>query len=66
MSNEQLFTAIAKCGTCNKIIGQAENVTEDEKFSTERAAPLNCFCEDKEHNSLSDVNWNLNIEWIKQ
>jgi hypothetical protein len=60
------FTCIAKCGTCGSVMNTAHGVPEEDKGQVTMSAPMVAFCEVRSHNSLSDVNWNLKLEWVEE
>lgn len=66
MTAMKTFTCVARCGTCGAVMNTAHGVPEDAKGQVTMSAPLVSFCEVRSHNSLSDVNWNLKLEWTEE
>ncbi len=60
------FTCIARCGTCKAELNRATGVPEADKGQVTLSAPLMAICKQRSHNSLSDVNWNVKLEWIEE
>ena len=58
------WTAIARCGTCGEEINRAEHVPTEDKARVGLASPLVGFCPTRSHNTLSDINFNVRVEWI--
>ena len=65
MTTAKTFTCVAKCGTCGSVMNTAHGVPEEAKGQVTMSAPMVAFCEVSGHNSLSDVNWNLKLEWTE-
>lgn len=64
---EQLWTYIVRCGTCGAECNRAEHVPEGKRFKVELSAPMMAFCKVEErHNTLSDLNYNYNAEWVAE
>lgn len=66
MTTAKTFTCTAKCGTCGAVMNTAHGVPEEAKGQVTMSAPMVAFCEVAAHNSLSDVNWNLKLEWTEE
>lgn len=64
--SEKLFSAIAKCGVCKAELNRAENVPESQKSRVEIGAPMIAICDTSYHNTFSDLNLKVEIEWIEQ
>jgi hypothetical protein len=62
----ELWTGIARCGTCKKEINRAQHVPESDKTKVNVSAPLAAICDVRSHNTGSDYNLNFEIEWIKE
>lgn len=62
----KIYTAIARCSTCKKELNRAENVPENKRGHIEMTAPLMAVCDVKEHNTFSDLNLSVEIEWLEQ
>ena len=59
------WTCIARCSTCKKVLNTAKGVPEDKKGQVEMSAPLAARgC--KEHDTLSDLNYHFDLEWIEE
>jgi hypothetical protein len=64
--SEKLLTCIATCEVCGQEIGRAEHVPERQKSIVMMSAPLNCFCPIEEHNTYSDCNIGVQLEWKEE
>ena len=62
----KIYTCIARCSTCKKELNRAENVPEDQKSKVIISAPLIAVCDDKSHNTMSDLNLRIELEWLEQ
>lgn len=63
---EALWTCVARCKVCKKELNRAEHVPESRKFMTEMSAPLAAICDVKGHNTFSDCNIGVELEWTKE
>lgn len=61
-----LWTCIARCSTCDKILNTAEHVPEDSKSMVTVTAPVMALCDVREHNSMSDLNLRVKLEWKEE
>lgn len=61
-----LWTAIATCEECGRELNRAEHVPEPEKGRVALSAPLVCICPEKHHNTLSDLNLRVRLEWVEE
>lgn len=64
--SDQLWTAIARCKVCKKELNRAESVPENRKAEVEISAPLMAICDERDHNTFSDCNIGVDLEWIKE
>jgi hypothetical protein len=64
--SEPLFTCIATCQVCNRELNRAEHVPESKKGHVIMTAPMACVCPEKHHNTLSDCNIGVKLEWIEE
>lgn len=62
---EKLWTCVARCQVCGRELNRACGVPESAKASVAIGAPLNCICPVKGHNTLSDCNIGVELEWIE-
>jgi hypothetical protein len=63
---EKLWTCIARCGVCKKQIGLAEHVPDSRQTMVMMSASLNCLCDVREHNTYSDCNIGVELEWVEE
>lgn len=61
-----LWTCVARCQVCGKELNRAVGVPEDEKTKVIVSAPLVAICGERHHNTLSDCNIGVDLEWIEQ
>lgn len=61
-----LWTCIATCQVCGREVNRAVHVPAAEKSTVELSAPLVALCPEKHHNSLSDVNFGVRLEWVPE
>lgn len=61
-----LWTCIATCQVCGVELNRAEHVPENYKTRVSIAAPLLCICKVRHHNTLSDCNIGVKLEWIQE
>lgn len=66
METEKLWTAVAKCSTCKKELNRAEHVPESQKTKVIISAPLMAVCDVRDHNTTSDLNLRVDLEWIEE
>lgn len=66
MSEEKLWKATAKCQVCDAVLNTALHVPEHEKGGVGMSAPLVAICDVKDHNTLSDCNIGVKIEWEEE
>jgi hypothetical protein len=64
--SEKLWTCVARCQVCKKELNRATHVPEREKGRVCISAPMVAICEVKEHNTLSDCNIGVVLEWIEE
>ena len=66
--NEQknLWTCIARCQVCKKELNRALHVPEYKKVQVTISAPLVAICDCKNHNTISDCNIGVDLEWVKE
>lgn len=65
MSNKR-WTCIATCGDCGQELNRAEHVPESSKLMVGLSAPLVCICDNPKHNTFSDCNLRVELEWIEE
>jgi hypothetical protein len=63
---ERLWTTIARCGVCGKELNRAEHVPESERTMVTLAAPFVALCDVPAHNTFSDLNWKVRLEWVDE
>jgi hypothetical protein len=63
---EKLWTCIAKCQVCKKELNRALHVPEHAKVRVCLSAPLVSICDKKQHNTLSDCNIGVELEWVEE
>lgn len=63
---EQLWTCIATCQVCGREVNRAEHVPESEKSLVAVSAPLMGICPVRGHNTLSDCNIGVNLQWLPE
>jgi hypothetical protein len=63
---EQQWTYIVRCKTCGAECNRAEHVPEYHRARVASGAPLMAFCPVREHNSLSDLNFHYDAEWVPE
>lgn len=61
-----LWTCIARCKICHKELNRAEHVPEHDKTRVIISAPLMAICDERNHNTLSDCNIGVELEWIME
>jgi hypothetical protein len=61
-----LWTLIARCQVCGKELNRATHVPECERSRVVIAAPLMALCDVRSHNTLSDCNIGVNLEWVSE
>ena len=64
--SETFWTCIARCRVCKSELNRAVHVPELKKFKIELSAPLVSICKEKNHNTFSDCNIGVDLEWIKE
>ena len=64
--DERLWTCIARCQICNKELNRAKHVPEHEKVRVIISAPLVAICPKTHHNTMSDCNIGVDLEWIEE
>ena len=64
--SEQLWTYIVRCKTCGAECNRAEHVPERARNRVEMSAPMIAFCPVRGHNSLSDLNYHYDAEWVPE
>lgn len=62
----KIYTCTARCSTCKKELNRAENVPEAQKAKVTISAPLMAVCDVKSHNTFSDLNLRVDLEWLEQ
>ena len=60
------FTCIARCRVCGKELNRAVGVPESDKTTVAICAPFAAMCEEKSHNTFSDLNLRFDLEWIEE
>jgi len=61
-----LWTLIARCQVCGKELNRATHVPERERGRVIIAAPLMAICDVRSHNTLSDCNIGVDLEWVSE
>ena len=61
-----LWTCIARCQVCGKELNKATHVPENERAHVTISAPLVAICDVREHNTLSDCNIGVRLEWVAE
>lgn len=64
--SDKLFTCIATCQVCGRELNRAQHVPERDKTQVVISAPLMCICPEKSHNTLSDCNIGVKLEWQEE
>lgn len=64
--SEKIYTAIARCCVCSKELNRAENVPENKRYQVDISAPIMAICPVKSHNTFSDLNLKVHVEWLEQ
>lgn len=64
--SEQLYKCTAYCQVCGKVLNTAEHVPESKQTQVSISAPLVAICDVKGHNTLSDCNIGVRLEWEKE
>ena len=62
----KLWTAIAKCKVCKRELNRATGVPESSKMQIILSAPLVAICEVRDHNTFSDCNPGVELEWMEE
>ena len=62
----RLWTCVATCKICGKELNRAEHVPEDDKAKVIMSAPLVCICDIPDHNTSSDCNIGVVLEWEQE
>lgn len=62
----KLYTCRATCQVCGALLNEANHVPESQCVLVTMSAPLVAICEVKDHNTLSDCNIGVNLEWIEE
>lgn len=60
----KLWTAIARCQVCGRELNRAVGVPESAKGQIAIMAPLMAICPVRAHNTLSDCNIGVELEWL--
>ncbi len=63
---EKVWTCIARCRVCKKELNRAEHVPESDKTMVIISAPLVAICPESHHNTLSDCNIGVELEWREE
>ncbi|MBF6588958.1 MAG: hypothetical protein IVW57_00320 [Ktedonobacterales bacterium] len=66
MADEQLWTYIVRCATCGQECNRAEHVPERKRGLVAMGAPMMAFCAVEAHNTLSDLNYHYDAEWVPE
>ena len=61
-----LWTGIATCRTCGAELNRAEHVPTTDKGRVTIAAPLMAICKVRGHNTFSDCNIGVVLEWVEE
>lgn len=59
----KLWRAIARCKHCRKLLNTAENIPDNKKTQVILSAPMVALCDILEHNTTSDLNLGVVLEW---
>ena len=65
-ATEALWTCIARCGDCRRELNRAEHVPESQRTLVALGAPMVALCQNPEHNTLSDLNLRVQLDWFKE
>lgn len=63
---EKLWTCIARCQVCKKELNRALHVPEHAKTQVIISSPLVAICPEKHHNTMSDCNIGVDLEWVEE
>lgn len=66
MRKKVLYTCIARCGVCKRELNRAMHVPEEDKSRVAVSAPLFALCPERQHNTLSDLNLKVELEWLSE
>jgi hypothetical protein len=61
-----VWTCIARCRVCGKEVNRAEHVPEHMRTHVALTGPLLSFCDEEHHNTLSDCNIGIELEWVTE
>src|SRR5881392_2288889 len=61
-----LWTLIARCQVCGEELNRATHVPESERSRVVIAAPLMAICDVRSHNTLTDCNIGVDLEWVSE
>lgn len=61
-----LWTCISRCRDCGQELNRATGVPETERTRVALAAPLIALCDNPRHNTLSDLNLRVQLEWVQE
>lgn len=60
------WTCIARCGICWKELNRATRVPDGERSRVAISAALMAICDVREHNTFSDCNLRVDLEWFEE
>ena len=63
---EKLYTCIASCQICGTELNRAEHVPEHDTNKVSLKAPFVAICKVKHHNTFSDCNIGVKLEWMEE
>lgn len=66
VTNETLWTCVARCATCHKELNRAEHVPAAKKEMVALGAPMVALCSEPAHNTASDLNLRVSTEWLPE
>lgn len=65
-AGEELWTCVATCRVCGAELNRAEQVPEKDKWQVSMTAVLVALCDIPEHNTFSDCNFGVQLDWIAE
>src|SRR5207249_176703 len=60
------YSVTARCQVCKEVLNTATGIPEDERTRIIMSAPLMAICKVKAHNTLSDCNIGVKLEWKEE
>jgi len=66
MNDTNLYTCIVKCKVCGAELDRAMNVPDEHRMPVNASAPISGRCKQESHNSGSDLNFAIVLEWYRE